>query len=218
MKKIAIAAGVLLLMTATAIYHQYHGGSALKGSPFTYGKLPAVLAGTKATVAGMLVDAGCGDRSQNNLLSPPIGTDQEAPPEPVKEASAQDAARAGIGFATGTAEPHAVATSASGITVDQQTLEREQADVLMHQVRDLYSRQPDMTCGVTGDTKAFALLTESGRLLDLDEGGNTWASQTVQSTDAGRRLLNGKGPAIKPRVTVTGRIFGDRLVVESLAY
>ena len=135
------------------------------------------------------MDAGCRDRSQGNLLSPPIGINQDAPSEPAKQAAAQDAARAGIGFATGKAEPHAAGTSASGITVDQQTLEREQADVLMHQMRDLNSRQPDMACGVTGDTKAFAVLTNSGRLLDLDDGGNTWAWQAVQSTDAGRQLL-----------------------------
>jgi hypothetical protein len=217
MKQMAIIAGVLVLVTAAAIYHQYHRGSALKGSPFTYGKLPEVLAGAQTTASGILVDAGCRDRSRSNLLSPPIAVTQEAPTEPPREEASQNAARAGVGFATGKAEPRAPGTSAWGITVDPQTLEREQSDVLMHQMRDLFGRQPDMSCGITGDTKAFAFLTDSGRLLDLDEGGNTRVWQAVQSTDAGRRVINGTGPPIKPRVTITGRIFGDKLVVESFA-
>jgi hypothetical protein len=77
-------------------------------------------------------------------------------------------------------------------------------------------RFADDSCGITGDTKAFALLTSQGRLLNLDEGGNTWAAQAVQSSEEGHALLNGMGSSFKPRVTIKGEIYADQLVVDHL--
>jgi hypothetical protein len=138
---------------------------------------------------GTLVDAGCRDRSSLNL---------DRAPKPGPAPVAQPAAT-----------PH-------GITVDPSTLDAERADIMPHQVPDLISRQPDPACAITGDTRAFALLLDSGRLVDLDEGGNTFAGEAVQASAAGRAMLAGFGPGLKPRVAIEGRLRGDRLLVERL--
>ncbi len=168
------------------------------------------------TLNGILVDAGCNDRTQSNLLRPPEPLAQLGPAEPPQMASSQEARRAQTGFATGTSEPAGAGVSAFGITVDAQTLASERADVLEHQVPDLVSRQEDPTCAINARTSNFALLMDNGRLLNLDGGGNVWAWQAVQSSTAGTMMLNGKGPASKPRVTIVGTIRGDRLTVDSL--
>lgn len=137
---------------------------------------------------GILVDAGCVDRSSLNLRRPatppalaaPMGIPVEAAPS----AGLADEAR---------------------------------ADAIEHQVPDLVTRQDDPSCAVTGLTSGFAILTDKGRLLNLDEGGNTMAIQAMQANVAGRALLNGKGPAIKPRVMVTGHIRGDRMLASKLS-
>src|SRR3712207_2011774 len=51
-------------------------------------------------------------------------------------------------------------------------------------------RQNDRTGSITGATRGFALLTEKGRLLNLDEGGNTFANQALYASDAGRAMMN----------------------------
>jgi hypothetical protein len=90
------------------------------------------------------------------------------------------------------------------------------ADAIAHQTPDVVTRQPDRSCAVSGATRGFALLTRDGRLLNLDEGGNTMAIQGIQSTAAGRAMLNGTGGALKPQVTLRGRVQGDRLIVEKI--
>jgi hypothetical protein len=57
---------------------------------------------------------------------------------------------------------------------------------------------------------------DNGRLLNLDAGGSVFASQAVQASSAGQAMLNGKGPAVKPRANVTGKIEGDQLIVNQL--
>ncbi len=169
------------------------------------------------TFRGILVDAGCRDRSQTNLTRPPIATGRDLPAETPQEASTQNSERAKLGYATGKTEPQSGSVAAAGITVDAQTLEGEREDALEHQVQDLLARQTDPSCAVTGGTRAFALLMNNGRLLNLDEGGNTFALQSVQSSDAGRSMLNGKAAGFKPKAAIKGRVRGDKLIVENLS-
>jgi hypothetical protein len=143
------------------------------------------------TFTGMLVDAGCRDRSSRNLRQPsqPLAA-LTAPPMP------------GAAF--------------TGITVDQKTLDAERSGIMEHQVPDMLSRQPDMACSITGDTRAFALLLDNGRLLDLDEGGNTFAGVALQASEPGRAMMAGFGRGLKPRVVIEGSVRGDRLIVGKL--
>jgi hypothetical protein len=140
--------------------------------------------------SGILVDASCDDRSALNL--------QQQPGQPQ--------------LATETSAPQ----PASGVKVDAKTLQRERADVMAHQNSDVITRQPDRSCAINGATRAFALLMTDGRLVNLDEGGNTLAMQGIQSTSAGRAMLNGTGGGMKPQVSLRGRVQGDRLVVEKI--
>ena len=165
---------------------------------------------------GILVDAGCRDRSQLNLSQPPVPIEQTLPAETSGQANSQKSERSKQGYATGKTEPQSGNVSAHGISVDAQTLQGEREDVLEHQVPDLLNREEDPSCAITGRTTAFGLLLTNGRLLDLDEGGNTWALQMVQSSNPGSAMLNGKGSALKPKVTVKGRVRGDRVIVDSL--
>jgi hypothetical protein len=89
-------------------------------------------------------------------------------------------------------------------------------EVAAHLNPDVPARQPDPACGVTAATRGFALLTREGRLLNLDEGGNTLALQALYATPAGRAMLNGAGGALKPQSTVRGRLWGDRLIVDKI--
>lgn len=143
-------------------------------------------------LSGLLVDASCRDRSSINLVNPP---------EPPK---APQPTRPDQGVST------------KGISVNSNTVVAERQDALEHQVADMVSRQPDPTCAITGTTRGFSLLLADGRLLDLDEGGNTLAEDAVQSTEAGRSMLNGYGPGVKIKVRVNGLRRGDRLVVDNL--
>lgn len=142
--------------------------------------------------SGILVDGTCPDRSSLNLHSQPTQPALAATPAPQ------------------TTSPD----SASGITVDANTMNSERSDVLAHQVPDLLMRQADPSCAITGGTRGFALLTSQGRLLNLDEGGTTYAWQILNSLPEGRALLNGSGGGVKPQVTLRGRVQGDRLIVE----
>jgi hypothetical protein len=94
--------------------------------------------------------------------------------------------------------------------------EAERAGAMAHQVADHRSRQPDDACGVTGQTSSFGLLLGDGRYLSFDEGGNTKAAVAVQSSIAGRDMLNGRKSAVKPRVTVTAAVQGGRVTVDSV--
>lgn len=142
--------------------------------------------------SGILIDATCGDRTALNLRGKPTQPAMAVPPSP----------------------PEGKEGAASGITVDATTMQSERSDALAHQVPDLITRQPDPSCAITGGTREFALLTADGRLLNLDEGGTTYAWQAIQSLPDGRALLNGNGAGIKPQVALRGRIQGDRLIVE----
>ena len=107
--------------------------------------------------------------------------------------------------------------SVNGITVDPKTLAAERHDVLEHQVPDLRSRQMDPTCAITGATHSFALvLTDNGRMLNLDDGGNTFANEAVQGSPDGRTMMSGNGGGFKPAAVVKGNIHADRVVVQSL--
>ncbi len=94
--------------------------------------------------------------------------------------------------------------------------EAERAGAMAHQVADHRSRQPDDTCGVTGQTSGFGLMLDNGTYVSFDEGGNTKAAMAVQSSAAGRDMLNGRKSAIKPRATVTAAVQGGRAVVDSV--
>jgi hypothetical protein len=142
--------------------------------------------------SGILIDGTCGDRSSLNL--------RETPQKPV--------------LATTKSLPQGAEGSASGVNVDAKTMETERADALAHQTPDLIMRQADPSCAITGSTRGFALLTREGRLLNLDEGGTTYAWQAIHSLPEGRAVLNGTGGGVKPQVSVRGRLQGDRLIVE----
>jgi hypothetical protein len=94
--------------------------------------------------------------------------------------------------------------------------EAERAGAMAHQEPDHRSRQPDDTCGVTGQTSAFGLLLNDGRYISFDQGGNTRAGMALQASAAGRNMLNGRQPAVKPRATVTAAVQGGRVTVDSV--
>ncbi len=148
------------------------------------------------TLHGLLVDASCLDRSSTNLAEPPE-TPNLAPAQP------RNASNGG-------------GVAAHGVQVDAQTAQAERTDVMEHQVPDLRTRVNDPTCAITGSTRALALLLDNGRLLNLNEGGNTLALEKIQSSPAGRALLAGTGPALKPKLTVQGIIHGDRVEVSKI--
>ena len=174
------------------------------------------LASNRITLAGMLVDAGCRDRTALNLGLAPESIAAAGPAQTQAEAQSGAATRAQQGYATpGSARPNPQ-ISAQGITVDAKTIEAERADVIAHQVPDLRSRQMDPTCAITGATHSFAILLDSGRFLNLDDGGNTLATEAVQGSAQGRAMLSGNGSGFKPRGTVNGRIRADKVIVDSL--
>jgi hypothetical protein len=146
----------------------------------------------EVTVTGVLVDGSCENRTALNFRSRPV-------PLPPMQAPAQ----------TG-------AISASGVSVSPQTVENERADVSAHLVPDILARQEDPTCAVTGTTSGYAVFTDSGRLLNLDQGGNTLAAQAILGNTQGRAMLNGQGPGIKPRVVFKGWVLDDRLIVDTV--
>ncbi len=142
-------------------------------------------------ISGTLIDAACEDRSALNLQQP------AAPPNLASQ-------------------PPSRPMPAAGVKVDAKTLQKERADAMAHQNPDVLMRQSDRSCAVTGATRGFALLMSNGRLVNLDEGGNTLALQAIQSTPEGRAMLNGTGGAMKPQVTFRGRVQGDRVIVERI--
>jgi hypothetical protein len=151
---------------------------------------------------GVLLDGGCADRSNLSVLQPAETTSVE--PE------------GGVHEADRMAMPQSSGVAAHGVSVDSATVNRERADILPHLVADLRSRQRDFSCAITGETRGFALLLDSGRLLVLDDGGGVQAVEMIQTTDEGRAMMNGAGPGVKPRVKAAGLVRGDRLIVETL--
>jgi len=89
-------------------------------------------------------------------------------------------------------------------------------DIEAHHKPEVMARQSDPSCAITGITRAYGLLTDQGRLLNLDEGGNTFVSSALHASPAGRAMLNGTGAALKPRITLRGRIMADRIIVENI--
>ena len=143
------------------------------------------------TWSGMMVDAGCRDRSPENLLARP--TDSLA----VEEHSEKPA---------------------RGITVAPRILKAERGEVTLPDTPDHASRYSSASCALTADTKAFALLLPDGVLLELDEGGNTLALDAFQSTPAGAAILNGKVGGVKPLAKVTGLQAGRRIKAQSVVF
>jgi hypothetical protein len=141
---------------------------------------------------GILVDASCQDRSSLNLRQVPVSLAGSETPN------------------------NAGAVSAKGVTVDSNTADRERSDAIAKQTADLRTRQQDPTCAVAGATVSFAVLLDDGRLLNLDEGGNTMAGQAIHVSPAGHAMLNGSASPFKPGITLLGRPERDRIVVERI--
>jgi hypothetical protein len=168
---------------------------------------------------GTLVDAGCRNRTALNLKQAPETFAAAAPAQTAADAQSGAQARTAQGYQNPSAPSQQPNTqvSVNGVTVDPKTLAAERHDVLEHQVPDLRSRQMDPTCAITGATHSFALvLTDNGRMLNLDEGGNTFANEAVQGSPDGRTMMSGNGGGFKPAAVVKGNIHADRVVVQSL--
>ena len=171
------------------------GRTPIQGMTMPRGQRQYAMDETTRRFSGTLIDAGCPDRSLMNL---------QFAPTPLVQAQENGGGATVSG-----------GVSAFGVTVSPQTLEGERADVMLHQVPDIRTRQTDPSCAVTGSTKEFALLLDNGRLLNLDAGGSTLAWQGVLSTAEGREMLNGFAPGLKPNATMLGNIQGSTLVVQS---
>jgi hypothetical protein len=146
------------------------------------------------TLHGMLVDAACLDRSRANLTQP-----AQPPDLPAGEAGSR-----GSGV------------QAHGIAVESETVRNERADAMAHQVPDMRTRISDPSCGITANTSGLAMLLSNGRLVNLDEGGNTLVLERIGGSAAGQAMLNGTGSALKPRADIKGTLQGDRLQVSKV--
>ena len=140
-----------------------------------------------------------------NLSAPPESLAAAAPAETATESQAGKVKNGGT-------------VSSHGITVDAKTLANERSDVLPHQVGELRTREADPTCAITGATAGYSVLLNDGRILNLDEGGNTLANEAVLQTKEGRAMLNGTAYGFKPRVKLVGHIRSDRMIVQALAF
>jgi len=170
------------------------------------------------TLYGTLVDAGCRNRTALNLKQAPETFTAAAPAQTAAEAQSGSQARTAQGYQNPSAPSQQPNTqvSVNGITVDPKTLAAERHDVLEHQAPDLRSRQMDPTCAITGATHSFALVLDNGRMLNLDDGGNTFANEAVQGNPQGRTMMSGNGGGFKPLAVVKGNIHADRVMVQSL--
>ncbi len=214
-----LRSGALLALAALPLMAQNPNEVKDRGAtPLNAGPAPVV------TLYGTLVDAGCRDRTAFNLAQTAETFNAAVPAQTPAEAQSGAQMRAAQGYENPSAPAQQPNTprSASGITVDPKTLAAERHDVLEHQVPDLRSRQLDPTCAITGATRSFAVVlnevNEKGqhRMLNLDDGGNTYANEAVQGSQDGRTMLNGKGGGLKPAVVVKGRIHADKVVVQNL--
>ena len=171
------------------------------------------------TLYGTLVDAGCRNRTALNLKQAPGTFAAAAPAQTAADVQTGAQARTAQGYqnpSTPSQQPNNP-VSVNGITVDPKTLAAERHDVLEHQVPDLRSRQIDPTCAITGATHSFAIvLNVYGRMLNLDDGGNTFANEAVQGSLAGRTMMTGDGGGFKPAAVVKGSIHADKVVVQTL--
>ncbi len=141
--------------------------------------------------SGLLVDAGCRDRSLANLLSPPTQEIAAAVP---------------------------AVTKVPGIVIAPQVVKAERGDVLLPHTLDHASRYSSASCAITADTSAFALLLlPDGPLLNLNAAGNTFALESFQATAAGRQILEGKTGGLKPHAVVWGLRQGDELNAASVS-
>jgi hypothetical protein len=158
------------------------------------------------TWRGVLVDAGCRDRSIANLRAP-SSTAPAVPPD----SAAVDPADVPNGPAgrDGALDSH-------GIAVDEKTAQAERTAPLEAHTQDHLTRQLDPSCAINGDTHSFSLLMPNGLLLNLDEGGNTKAFEMFQSSPQGMSILNGNAPGQKPRATVKGVRRGATLNVSNI--
>ena len=170
------------------------------------------------TLYGTLVDAGCRNRTALNMSLPSVPFTAAAPAQSpaAVQAGAQMRAAQGYQDAAQPANQQNPPISAYGVNVDSKTLAAERSDVLEHQVPDLHSRQMDPTCAITGATHAFSIVLKDGRMLNLDDGGNTYATVAIQGSAAGRAMLEGKGGGLKPDAVIKGRMRADKVVVQSL--
>jgi hypothetical protein len=203
----------LALMALTAAAQNANEVKDRGATPLNAGPAPAV------TLYGTLVDAGCRNRTALNLKQTPETFAAAAPAQTAAEAQSGSQMRTGQGYQNPSApsqQPNNPVT-VNGITVDAKTLATERYEILEHQVPDLRSRQLDPTCAITGATHSFALvLTENGRMLNLDDGGNTFANEAVQGSPDGRTMMSGKGGGFKPAAVVKGNIHADKVVVQTL--
>lgn len=207
----------LLAMAALTACGQMNNEVRDRGAtPLTYpspGNEPVI------TLSGTLVDAGCRNRTALNMSLPGVPFKSALPAETKTEAQAATQMRSGQPFVNPNqpAQQQAPTTTVNGITVDSKTLATERSEVLEHQVPDLFSRQMDPTCAITGATHAFAVvLGNNGRMLNFDDGGNTFATVAIQATPQGKQMLDGTGGGLKPQVAIRGRIRNDKVVVQSL--
>jgi len=193
---------VCVVLFASVAFAQLDQKTSKENMVHDRGQTPVRRETAPLAVTGMLFDAGCKDRSSLNLTSPPESLAGAMPVETPAESSA--AAR------------NSGAASAHGISVDAKTLAAERSDVVVHQVPDLTTRQADPSCAVTGGTSGYAVRLDDGRILNLDEGGNTLAADAILGSKDGRAMLNGAAYGFKPRVKITGRVRGDHLIVNQI--
>lgn len=186
-RRLSLVAAVLVVLSAAALAQNKSGE-----------KEGASVQPQNSKIDGLLIDAGCRDRTVWNMTRAPV---------PLQNAIAP----------TGQGNRPGQQMQSTLVNVAPSTIDLERADA-MQVIRNSDSavRQNDPTCAIKGNTRAFALLLDSGRLLDLDDGGNTYAAAMVSSTPQGRAMLNSQSGGFKPRVRVTGWIQGDRLYTENL--
>lgn len=212
MKTLARTAATLALAAFLAAAQNANEDRDRGATPLYTGPAPTV------TLYGTLVDAGCRNRTALNMSLPSLPFAVAAPAQTPADLQSGSQMRAAQGYANATqpAQQQNPPISASGINVDPKTLAAERSDVLEHQVPDLHSRQMDPTCAITGATHAFSIVLKEGRMLNLDDGGNTYATVAIQGSAAGRAMLNGNGGGLKPDVVIKGRMRADKVVVQTL--
>jgi hypothetical protein len=182
-------------------------------TPLEAGATPTV------TLQGTLVDGGCRNRTALNLKQTPETFAQAAPSQTAAELQNGSQMRTAQGYqnpAAPSQQPNPP-VAAFGVSVDSKALANERHDVLEHQVPDLRSRQLDPTCAITGATHAYAVvLDNNGRMLNLDDGGDTFANEAVLGSAVGRAMMTGSSGGFKPQVIIKGTIHADKVVVQTL--
>ena len=213
MKTLLRLAAPLALAALTAVAQNANAVKDEGATPLQAGPAPTV------TMYGTLVDAGCRNRTALNLKQTPETFAASAPAQSAADLQSGDKMRTAQGYQNPSAPSQQPNNpiSVNGITVDPKTLAAERHDVLEHQVQDLRSRQMDPTCAITGATHGYAIvLNADGRMLNLDDGGNTFANEAVQGSAVGRTMMSGNGGAFKPAVMLKGNIHADKVLVQTL--